>query len=46
VRSSEVGPVGGNAWARGEIVKGKACGFPFRLTCKSNGQSIIADRID
>jgi hypothetical protein len=42
----KVGPLGGNTWARGEIVQGSSLRPPISIDVKVTGRSIIADRIE
>jgi hypothetical protein len=42
----KVGPLGGNTWARGEIVQGSSLRPPISIDVKLQGQSIIADGIE
>lgn len=42
----KVGSIGGNTWARGEIVKGAAMRPPISIDVKESGRSIIADNIE
>jgi len=42
----KVGPLGGNTWARGEIVKGSSLRPPISIEVKVSGSSIIADSIE
>jgi hypothetical protein len=42
----KVGPLGGDTWARGEIVKGSGLRPPISIDVKVSGHSIIADRIE
>jgi hypothetical protein len=42
----KVGPLGGNTWARGEIVKGNSLRPPISIDVKVRGRSIIADGIE
>ena len=41
-----VGPLGGNTWARGEIVKGSSLRPPISVDVKVSGKSILADQIE
>lgn len=41
-----VGPLGGNTWARGEIVKGSGLRPPISIDVKVSGTSIVADQIE
>ena len=41
-----VGSLGGNTWARGEIVKGSSLRPPISIDVKVRGKSIIADKIE
>ena len=41
-----VGPLGGNTWARGEIVRGSSLRPPIAIDVKVRGKSIIADNIE
>lgn len=42
----KVGPLGGNTWARGEIVKGSSLRPPISIDVKVRGRSIVADSIE
>src|SRR5579863_2182208 len=42
----KVGPIGGNTWARGEIVQGTGLRPPISIDVKVSGRSIIADNIE
>jgi hypothetical protein len=42
----KIGPIGGNAWARGEIVQGSSLRPPISIEVVVNGRSIIADNIE
>jgi len=42
----KVGPLGGDTWARGEIVKGAGLRPPISINVTESGSSIIADRIE
>jgi hypothetical protein len=42
----KVGPLGGNTWARGEIVQGSSLRPPISIDVKVRGRSIIADSIE
>lgn len=42
----KVGPLGGDTWARGEIVQGPGLRPPLSIDVKVSGRSIIADRIE
>ena len=42
----KVGPLGGNIWARGEIVQGGSLRPPISIDVQEKGRSIIADRIE
>jgi hypothetical protein len=42
----KVGPLGGDVWARGEIVQGAGLRPPFAIDVRVSGHSIIADRIE
>jgi hypothetical protein len=42
----KVGPLGGNTWARGEIVQGSSLRPPISIDVKEQGRSIIADGIE
>ena len=42
----KVGPLGGNTWARGEIVKGNSLRPPISIDVKVVGRSIVADNIE
>jgi hypothetical protein len=42
----KVGPLGGNTWARGEIVHGMGLRPPISIDVQVNGHSIMADRIE
>lgn len=42
----KVGPLGGNTWARGEIVQGNALRPPLSIDVQVSGTSIIADSIE
>jgi hypothetical protein len=42
----KVGPLGGNTWARGEIVQGSSLRPPISIDVKVSGRSIIADSIE
>ena len=42
----KVGSIGGDTWARGEIVKGAAMRPPISIEVKESGRSIIADNIE
>jgi hypothetical protein len=42
----KVGPLGGNTWARGEIVQGNSLRPPISIDVKVSGGSIIADSIE
>jgi serine/threonine-protein kinase RsbW len=42
----KVGPLGGNTWARGEIVQGSSLRPPISIDVKVSGRSIIADGIE
>lgn len=42
----KVGPIGGNTWARGEIVQGTGLRPPISIDVKVSGRSIIADNVE
>jgi hypothetical protein len=42
----KVGSIGGDTWARGEIVQGAGMRPPFSIDVKENGRSIIADNVE
>ena len=42
----KVGPLGGNTWARGEIVQGSSLRPPISIDVKVRGRSIVADSIE
>ena len=42
----KVGPIGGDTWARGQIVQGAGLRPPFSIDVMVNGRSIIADRME
>jgi hypothetical protein len=42
----KVGPLGGNVWARGEIVQGGSLRPPISIDVQEQGRSVIADRIE
>jgi hypothetical protein len=42
----KVGPLGGEVWARGEIVQGAGLRPPIAINVQVSGNSIIADRIE
>lgn len=42
----KVGPLGGNTWARGEIVQGSGLRPPLSIDVKVSGHSIVADSIE
>jgi len=42
----KVGPIGGDTWARGEIVKGSALRPPLSIDVKESDRSIIADSME
>jgi serine/threonine-protein kinase RsbW len=42
----KVGPLGGNTWARGEIVQGSSLRPPISIDVKVSGRSIVADSIE
>lgn len=42
----KVGPLDGNTWARGEIVKGNSLRPPISIDVKVRGRSVIADGIE
>jgi hypothetical protein len=42
----KVGPLGGDTWARGEIVQGSALRPPISIEVQVRGRSIIADRME
>jgi hypothetical protein len=42
----KVGPLGGDVWARGEIVQGAGLRPPLSIEVQVRGHSIIADRIE
>jgi hypothetical protein len=42
----KVGPLGGNTWARGEIVQGSSLRPPISIDVKVSGRSIVADGIE
>jgi len=42
----KVGSIGGNTWARGEIVQGSGLRPPISIEVKVSGRSIIADNIE
>ena len=42
----KVGPLGGNTWARGEIVQGGGLRPPLSIEVQVRGHSIVADRIE
>jgi hypothetical protein len=42
----KVGPLGGNTWARGEIVHGSSLRPPISIDVKVSGRSIVADGIE
>jgi hypothetical protein len=42
----KVGELGGNTFARGEIVRGSALRPPISIDVKVSGNSIVADRIE
>jgi hypothetical protein len=42
----KVGPIGGNTWARGEIVQGTGIRPPISIDVQVHGKSIIADGIE
>jgi len=42
----KVGPIGGNTWARGEIVQGGGLRPPISIDVKVSGRSIIADNVE
>ena len=42
----KVGPLGGNTWARGEIVRGSSLRPPISIDIKVSGRSIVADGIE
>ena len=42
----KVGPIGGNTWARGEIVQGSGLRPPISIEVIVSGRSIIADTIE
>jgi hypothetical protein len=41
-----VGPLGGNTWARGKVVQGNSLRPPIAIDVKVRGRSIIADGIE
>jgi hypothetical protein len=43
---TKVGPLGGNTWARGEIVQGSSLRPPISIEVKVSGRSIVADSIE
>lgn len=42
----KVGALGGNTWARGEIVQGSALRPPISIEVRVSGRSIVADKIE
>ena len=42
----KVGALGGNTWARGEIVQGSALRPPISIDVRVSGRSILADKIE
>jgi hypothetical protein len=42
----KVGPLGGNTWVRGEIVRGSSLRPPISIDVKVRGRSIVADSIE
>lgn len=42
----KIGPLGGNTWARGEIVQGSGLRPPLSIDVKVSGRSIVADSIE
>jgi hypothetical protein len=42
----KVGPLGGDTWARGEIVQGSSLRPPISIDVKVRGRSIVADSIE
>jgi hypothetical protein len=42
----KVGPLGGDTWARGEIVRGNSLRPPISIDVKLRGKSIVADGIE
>lgn len=42
----KVGALGGNTWARGEIVQGSALRPPLSIDVRVSGRSILADKIE
>ena len=42
----KVGSIGGDTWARGEIVKGAAMRPPISIDVKETGRSILADNVE
>jgi len=42
----KVGSIGGNTWARGEIVQGSGLRPPISIDVKVSGRSIIADNVE
>jgi hypothetical protein len=42
----KVGPLGGDVWARGEIVQGSGLRPPISIEVEEKGSSIVADRIE
>ncbi len=42
----KVGPLDGNTWARGEIVKGNSLRPPISIDVKVRGRSVVADGIE
>lgn len=43
---SKVGPLAGNTWARGEVVRGSSLRPPLSIDVKVSGRSIVADGIE
>jgi hypothetical protein len=42
----KVSSIGGNTWARGEIVQGAGLRPPIAIDVKESGRSIIADNVE
>jgi hypothetical protein len=42
----KVGSIGGDTWARGEIVQGAGMRPPISIDVKESGRSIIADNVE
>lgn len=42
----KVGPIGGDTWARGEIVQGAGLRPPLSIDVKESGRFIVADRME